>query len=616
MIKGRIILIISFMMALLLSNCANMKAPGGGPKDIYGPQVLESDPPNYTVHFHQKRIELKFNEFVDVSDISTEVFISPPLQKSPEIKTRGKSVIIEIDEKLHDSTTYSIFFGKSIKDITEGNPIENYTYVFSTGDKIDSLSVIGEVIEAFNLKPREDVLVMLYEDKSDTIPFDSLPYLVKPSYLTRTNPAGFFVINNLRDGDYRLFALSDNNYSSTYDNAEEQIAFLDSLIAPKYLVPELADSLYTDSITALLPEDSSIVEESQVQAELLYDIGEELLDEMVEDTALMITEVLEAADSLQNDTVEEGFYSLFMFKEVDTIQRLLGVDKPRQRILRFIFRYAAQDVEITPLTAVPDDWMAEEWSEGMDTLRYYILSETIDTISLKISQDTIVFDTASFSLNEEELPQRKKEREAAQILTVNSNTSNPFPYYKKIILSAGYPIAAYDFSRFLLIEETDTLQAEMEIYGSAGRRLRLMNKLKENTRYTLFYPDSVLTDIIGRSNDSTEVLFNTNHYDDYGLYKLHVFNNSAYPQLIIQLMTEEETVIREEIVTEDKIISWDYLDPGKLIIKVIGDINMNAKWDTGRYIVFRQPEPVVYYPKVLDVRSGWKFEEDWIIEFK
>ena len=167
-----------FTALSLFFGCANMKSPGGGPKDIYPPIVEESDPPNYSTYFNSKKITLTFDEFVTVSDVVKEVFISPPLQSSPEIKTKGKSVIISFDEILLDSTTYSIFFGKAIKDLTEGNPLENYNYVFSTGAKIDSLSIVGEVMDAFELKPREDVLVMLYEDDNDTIPFDSLLYFV------------------------------------------------------------------------------------------------------------------------------------------------------------------------------------------------------------------------------------------------------------------------------------------------------------------------------------------------------------------------------------------------------------------------------------------------------
>lgn len=615
MIQRSFYLTITVLMALMFAACANMKAPGGGPKDVYAPQVMESDPPNYTTHFDAKRIELTFDEFVTVSDVTSEVFISPPLQNMPDIKTRKKSVIITIDEELHDSTTYSIFFGKAIKDLTEGNPMENYNYVFSTGDRIDSLSVIGEVVNAFDLKPREDVLVMLYEDNNDTIPFDSLPYLVKPAYLTRTNPAGFFVINNLRGGDYMMFAISDINLSATYDQADEEIAFLDSLIAPKYLAPEIPDTVLMDSL-ALLQDDSLVDIEMQGQAELLYDIGEELVEDLPYDTNLMISDLL-IADTIPPDTVKEGFFTIFMFKETpDTVQRLLDADKPRNRVLRFIFRYPAEDVLITPLTPVPDDWMVEEWNKGLDTLRYYIMSESLDTISLKISQDTTIFDTISYSLIDKEIQQRKKDREEAQILKVITNTKLPFPYFEDLLLKTGYPFQEYDISRFLLVEGEDSLQPVLELYGQSGRMLKLDHELKENTQYMLFFPDSALTDVLGRSNDSTELRFTTNTYEDYGLYTLHVLNNSPYDQIVIQLLTENELMVREDILGREATITWDLLNPGKYIIKAFADINHNSIWDTGDFLDKRQPEPVVYFPQVIEVRAGWSFEEDWPVEFR
>lgn len=570
-------------LLLLMTFCANMKAPGGGPKDIYPPEVIGSEPPNYSTNFKAHKITLNFNEFVTVSDIVTEVFISPPLEKTPDIKTRGKSVIITIDEKLHDSTTYSIFFGKSIKDLTEGNPIENYNYVFSTGDLIDSLSVIGEVINAFDLKPREDVLVMLYEDLNDTIPFDSLPYLVKPSYLTRTNPGGFFVINNLREGDFMLFALADINLSTTYDQGEEEIAFLDSLVSPKYLVAETPDSLAMDSLAA--------------------------------DT---ITATVFVADTISNDSLipVSDRFTLFMFQEQDTIQRLMGADKPRDRVLRFIFRQPANDIVITPLTPVPDNWMISEWNEGHDTLRYYLLSSKLDTLSLKVSRDTTVYDTVSFSLAEDETLQGRKDRDKEQALKIFSNIRSPFPYFEELLLMTGYPFLKYDFSGFLLVEGTDTLKPSLEIHGQAGRMIRLNHKLKENTPYLLFFPDSALTDLAGHSNDSTEFRFSTDGPDNYGSYKLNITNGSPYPQLIIQLFGEDEKkMYRQDLLGQDGTLVWEHLPPGKYVVKAIGDINRNGKWDTGNYLARQQPEPVVYLGERIEIRGAWSFEEDWNVRF-
>ncbi len=602
-------------LLLLCAYCANMKAPSGGPKDIYPPIVVESDPPNYTVNFSEDKIVLSFNEFVAVSDVSTEVFISPPFQNTPEIKTRGKSVIISIDEPLHDSITYSIYFGKAIKDITEGNAMVNYTYVFSTGEKIDSLSVPGEVIDAFTLKPREDVLVMLYEDNNDTIPFDSLPYLVKPAYLTRTTQAGYFILNNLKEKEYMLFALTDNNLNSTYEQGEEEVACHGTLVSPLYIAVPVPDSLLMDSL-AILEADTTGFEETGGQLEPLYDIGEEMIEDPQPDSAALTAE-MPVSDSIAQDSIEEGFYTLFMFKETDSVQRILGSEKARARMLRFIFRYSAEDVLITPLPPLPEPgWMIEEWNKNFDTLRYYILDKSLDTVSLKISFDTLVLDTADFSLVEEKIPQRKKDRKKNQVLKVIFKYKSPLDYFKTPVFQSAYPFSTYDFSRFLLIENMDTLKPNLEIHGQAGRMFRLNNSLKENSSYTLFFPDSVLTDMLGKSNDTTIITFKTSSKEDYGTYHFHIVNASPYDQLLIQLMNEKEVVLREEIITASGTINWTFLKPGNYMVKAIGDINHNGKWDTGNFLQHLQPEPVVYYSGMIEVRSNWEFEEDWVLEFE
>ncbi|MEE4256525.1 MAG: Ig-like domain-containing protein [Bacteroidales bacterium] len=588
MIRHILHLLLGIFAIWALADCASMRAPTGGPKDIYPPVVIESEPPNYTTNFDADKIVLRFDEFVAVSDVTQEVFISPPFQRTPDMKTRGKSVIINIDEELLDSTTYSIFFGNSIKDITENNPIENYNFVFSTGDRIDSLSVIGEVIDAFNLKPREDVLVMLYEDRNDTIIFDSLPYLVKPSYLTRTNASGFFVINNLRMGKYMMFALNDINLSATYDGGEEEIGFLDSLISPEYLVSETLDSALVDSLGAELDS--------------LY---------------MQIPDSVLFADTLAADGTDDSMFSLYLFKETpDTVQKLLEASKPRRQVLKFIFRYPADDVNITPLTPVPNEWMLEEWSKTRDTLRYYILSAALDTISLRIWQDTSVYDTVSWSLVEDEIPQRKKDEEEGQVLGFISNISNPFAFYDTLVIRTAYPISSVDFNRFLLTEGDDTVKSDYEIFDPAGRMIRMNYALKQQTGYRLFFPDSVLTDIIGRSNDTTEFSFNTNSEEDFGLYVLHAVNSSPYERLVVQLMTESEVILKENRVTSEESIRWESLVPGKYIIKAFADLNHNGKWDTGDFLKKRQPEPVVYFSEVIEIRAGWSFEGDWHIEFK
>ena len=115
-------------------------------------------------------------------------------------KIRGKSLIIEPENELKQNTTYTIFFGDAIKDITEKNPLLDFQYVFATGATLDSLTIKGKVLDAFTLQPEvEEVFVMLYLDINDTIPFDSIPYFSRPYYIAKTDEEGNFQLKNLKN---------------------------------------------------------------------------------------------------------------------------------------------------------------------------------------------------------------------------------------------------------------------------------------------------------------------------------------------------------------------------------------------------------------------------------
>ncbi len=218
------------VLALVLYACANVVAPTGGPRDEDPPEVIRSTPPNHSTNFRGGRIRIFFNEFIELRNIRQQLLISPPLEQVPEVSIRGRSIVMDIEEELRPNTTYNFFFGDAIRDITEGNAIPNFQFVFSTGDYVDSLSVRGQVNNAFNLKPEEGVYVMLYSNV-----YDSVPYLERPVYLAKTDKNGQFSISNMAGGEYLIFALDDRNNNFLYDMPGERIAFLDSLVRPEYI---------------------------------------------------------------------------------------------------------------------------------------------------------------------------------------------------------------------------------------------------------------------------------------------------------------------------------------------------------------------------------------------
>ena len=212
----------------LLTSCASIVAPNGGPKDEEAPQITSSNPENLSKNYAEKSFNLTFNEFIQLKNVEEQLIITPTLKYKPEVNIKKKSIIVKFSDTLEANTTYTFNFGESILDITEGKIASNLKYIFSTGSYIDSSKISGTVIDAFNLKPQANVTVMLYKHNIDSLPLSTLP-----TYITKTNGSGNFIFTNLKPDYYKIFALIDKNSNFLYDQPSETIGFLDTVI-PTY----------------------------------------------------------------------------------------------------------------------------------------------------------------------------------------------------------------------------------------------------------------------------------------------------------------------------------------------------------------------------------------------
>ena len=217
----------SIFLLLLLFSCAEIVPPSGGIKDIIPPKVKKSAPENFKTNFKTQKIEIKFDEFIKLNTGGGSIIISPSLTKKPKFDLIGKKIVISFQEELLKETTYIINFGSSIKDNNEGNILQDYKFIFSTGEFIDSLKIEGRVIDAFTKELVEGVLVGLYPENEDSVLYK------KPLYFTKTNKLGFYYLENLKTNNYQIAALEDKNLNYIFDQENERIAFTDSLIVLK-----------------------------------------------------------------------------------------------------------------------------------------------------------------------------------------------------------------------------------------------------------------------------------------------------------------------------------------------------------------------------------------------
>jgi len=210
------------LIIALIYGCASIRTPEGGPKDTKPPKVLKMEPKNLTTNFKAKKITIEFDEYFKLQNEFKEFSISPEQERPPILKgSNTKKIEITLQDSLEKNTTYTLNFGKSIADITEGNVLKNFTYVFATGPTLDSLSISGNVKNALTGQPEIETIVFILPLSRDTL-FGKK----KPAIYTATDSSGNYKLNNLKKDTYKIYALREKGGDKIYQQNSDEVGFI------------------------------------------------------------------------------------------------------------------------------------------------------------------------------------------------------------------------------------------------------------------------------------------------------------------------------------------------------------------------------------------------------
>lgn len=220
------ILCIVYLLQLAVG-CANIVPPAGGPKDTLAPYLIAAKPKDSSLNVQPKEILIGFNEYITSADIQSNLIVSPTIKTTPLVDVRLNALRIRFNDSLSPNTTYSLQFGNAIKDVNEGNIIKNFTYVFSTGNQIDTGRLVGYVQLAETGAVDSNLIVVLHPTNNDTAIYKN-----KPFYYTKLNGKGRFEFRFLPNQQFQIFALP-NDYSKKYDDSTKLFAFADNVVSTK-----------------------------------------------------------------------------------------------------------------------------------------------------------------------------------------------------------------------------------------------------------------------------------------------------------------------------------------------------------------------------------------------
>lgn len=544
-------------------SCANTTTPPtGGPKDTI-PPVLEEIYPvlgQTNVPVHKTQLKIEFNEYVKVKDPKS-LFLSPPLEKAPKHKIKGKSVIVYFENDLDSNKTYTLDLTNAIADNNEGNMFPGFTLVFSTGDVIDSMMVTGIVQDCNNLKPIKGATVMLYKDHAD-----SALFLKRPDAAVKTDEWGFFSMRNIQDTVYRMYAIIDENNNNIYEPESEKVAFIDTLVRPVTVV--------NDSLPELQK----------------YDMKDTL-----------------------NCLARKTEFELNVFKEKPTKQMIVNKERVGDRTAYITFMAPYAQIDSIWIRNVPAENLITQFNIVQDSLEIWVNDPKPQPDTMFLNVKYMKTDTLgllnSFTEEIKLLKPKKtagksssrdiKKEDTTAVFTMDAKPENVEQY--GFVMEFKYPIVEEAFDSLVFRSVNPRQQESIGKYTVTQDSLNLrkytirpQEKLQVGYEYFLKIPHRKFKDINGFYNDSSEVKVSLPNDDKLSTMSLILSGvNNKY---IVDLLNEKrDKVLRSYIIDKDETLVFPYLKAGKYSIRITEDMNRNGIVDTGNLLEHRQPEKVLFY---------------------
>lgn len=560
------------ILCLLYVACASPGVPSGGEKDEVPPRIIGTVPPNYATNFDSKRISISFNEFVKL-DASQKVIISPPQKKKPKIRLKERKIVVDLRDSLRENTTYTIDFGKSIVDNNEGNPLGEYRYVFTTGAQIDEMGLAGFVRGSRVDTVAEGVTVALYNPSYMFNPYETLP-----DYMTQTDSLGFFIFNNIVDGEYKILAFHDENNNNILD-VEEPMGFRKSNIHTSITVDaeKKQDSLQLDQYTKF------------------------------KNTDLLLR----------------------IFPPVISQQYLKDYKRNSREKITFIFNAPRKDsLEVAFLNTEKKAPFLIESSRKNDSLIYWIADKDIARIDTLITQLSYLRTNSlgGLALHKDTVklvykkPRKKgkKKEEDSKFMKIQTNMSGKLNYFDALTLTFEVPIDGLKEEDISLTSLRDSIEIPQKISLRKDsilpfRKFQVLCDLAPAQKYKLRIDSMKVYDCREIPNKELKTSFETYDTSYYG--RIFVTISNGEPGVWIQLVAAknpDEVLVQKQWKKGAK-IHFENLPPDTYLMKALWDTNGNGEWDTGDYKTLRQPEKTAIFKKEIKLLSNWDLEVSWTL---
>ena len=533
---------------LMVSSCADERPPTGGRRDSLPPKLRLADPPNKSLNFKSDKVTLHFSEYIQQTLDPKEIIISPPLDKKPKMMVNGKTITINFKSKFKENTTYTVNFGDAVKDINEGNILKNFSYVFATGPILDTASISGTIANIATPADLSDIIVALY-------PADSVDGILraKPFYFAKTDKAGLFTINNIHSGTYRVYALKDANLNYIYDQPDELIGFMDTMV--------------------------TLVDSSKSRVALNVFLSVNSKPKFIDALSTGVGKIL--------ITYNSPIKSIYISSDTTHTNESIEMNSRKDSI---IYWHPIIYGKKVGLTIVANDSIR-------DTAR----------VDLKTFNKDSTNNNKKYSLTLES--QNFKTDSSGKAIYIKAILS-PF---KPLILNLSRPVHRIDKNKALVIINDSTSKTDTVAYILSprnNRKITIDYPQAEKTSYTLIIPDSAFLDQFGWWNKKITYKWISDATENYGNIILNIKNEHPEKQYVLKVLDGDNKVVETLTVSGDaeKKVTLKNIKTGIYHLQAIDDSNNNGEWDSGDFSKKIQPEKIINFRETYEVKGNWDLE--------
>ncbi|PIB37006.1 hypothetical protein BFP72_17150 [Reichenbachiella sp. 5M10] len=569
------------IISLYIYSCATQGSPTGGPKDTIPPILLESNPEHKSINFKGKEFHFSFSERIDASKLKQKLIITPFIENNYKFRSKKDELFIEFEEDFEDSTTYTFNFSDGVVDLTEKNPVENFTLAFSTGPYIDSISVEGHIYNQYTNKKIEKATVALYAVK------DTLNILTgKPRYFTKTDTSGYYRIENIKTGYYFIYAFEDANNNLKCEPDTEPHGFIKDSI-------NLYSHLSEQDILIQLLNVNTFKKIRSKQTGSYFDI---LYNKFIKEYTLTKLDTTQNLPIPQNNKIKENtIIRMYHDSSYRYDQDSLGIILTAKDTVYNQIRDTVY-VKFTESKRKP-----EKLNYSVNPKDKASVDQTFD-ISLYFTKPITAFYKDSITRRYDTLIAQHM---PDSLFTWNTNHTQLTIHET---LDKRYFQTHVDSLLLTIIDSTldatDSLSMDSLSMDTLKMQQRKYLERLNTDHLTYIFPKGTFISLESDTVDQLDRTYSFKNPENYGKVSGEVITDHTH--YILQLVNKDHKVFAQ--LHNPKKFTFTYVKPGNYSLRVLIDINKDGIWSHGNLSLQVAPEPIYFYTDRFDIRANWEIE--------